>query len=282
MTEESLVTEDGLKLRRRTWNAAGKTRGIVAIAHGYGEYAGRYGWVAARLNAAGYSVDSIDARGHGESDGPRVSIRSVDELASDFGGLCDRILQDTRAPLFLLGHSLGSLVAIQTLLPRQDAIAGLVLSGNALDGRNNMPAVAFPILHLLGRVLPNVRVLPALKAQDISTDPSVVMAYQNDPLVDRGHWRLATGSAVMKAIKACRDALPAIRVPLFVIHGAHDRMLSPAGAEFAMERAGSADRQLLICPGEYHEPLSGLSRDATVAALIAWLDHHGAGTEAPA
>jgi alpha-beta hydrolase superfamily lysophospholipase len=234
------------------------------------------------LNAAGYAVESIDARGHGESDGPRVSIRSVDELASDFGGLCDRILQDTRAPLFLLGHSLGSLVAIQTLLPRQDAIAGLVLSGNALDGRNNLPAAAFPILRLLARVLPNVRVLPALRAQDISTDPAVVMAYENDPLVDHGRWRLATGSAVMKAITASRGALPAIRVPLFVIHGEHDRMLSPAGAEFAMQRAGSADRQLLICPDEFHEPLSGLSRDATVAALIAWLDHHGGGTEAPA
>jgi alpha-beta hydrolase superfamily lysophospholipase len=117
------------------------------------------------------------------------------------------------------------------------------------------------------------------KAQDISTDPAVVTAYENDPLVDHGRWRLATGSAVMKAITACRGALPAIRVPLFVIHGEHDRMLSPAGAEFAMERAGSVDRRLLICPGEYHEPLSGLSKDATVAALVAWLDHHGGGTE---
>ena len=251
-----------------------KSRGIVAIAHGYGEHAGRYGWVASCLNGAGYTVESIDARGHGESEGPRVFIHAVEDLARDFGGLCDRILQERRAPLFVLGHSLGTLVAILALSTRQKSIAGVILSGNALEGRSNLPAAAIPVLHLLARVVPNLRLLPALVAKDISTDPSVVKAYESDPLVDRGRWRLATGSAIMKAIKTCRNALPALQIPLFVLHGEKDRMLSVDGATFAMQHAGSADKQLLVCPSDYHEPLSGLCKERAVAALIAWLNRH--------
>lgn len=274
MTEETMITGRGLRLRRRTWSAGPGARATVAIAHGYGEHAGRYAQLALRLNAAGYSVDSIDARGHGESEGARVSIESVDDLAGDFAALCDRIVHDSALPLFVLGHSLGTLVAIKAIRERQDAIAGLILSGNALDGRSNLPAPAIPVLHLLARVIPNLRLLPALVAQDISTDPAVVAAYESDPLVDRGRWRVKSGSAIMKAIAECRDVLPEIRVPLFVVHGGKDRMLSVAGAHFAIQLAGSADKQLLVCPDEFHEPLSGLGKDAVIAALVAWLDKH--------
>lgn len=278
MAVDSFIAEDGTKLKRRSWPTGDRPKATVAIAHGIGEHGGRYGWVAARLNAAGYAVEAIDARGHGESGGMRVLIRSVSDLARDYGGFCDRLLAEGHAPLFMLGHSLGSLVAIQAALPRQQSIAGVILSGNALDGRNNLPSPAIPVLHVLARLVPNARLLPALVAKDISTDPAVVEAYENDLLVDCGRWRVATGSAIMKAIKFSRHALPALKLPLFVIHGEKDRMLLVAGAHFAIQQAGSDDKQLLICRGEYHEPLSGLSKDTVVAALIEWLDGRAAGT----
>jgi len=277
MLTDSFTAQDGTRLKRRSWPASDRPAGdrpkaTIAIAHGIAEYSGRYGHVAARLNAAGYAVEGLDARGHGESDGTRVLIRSVGDLARDYGGFCDQLLAEGRTPLFMLGHSLGSLVEIQAALPRQQKLAGLVLSGNALDGRNNLPPPALPVLHFLARLVPNARLLPALAAKDVSTDPEVVTAYDKDPLVDRGRWRVATGSAIMKAIKNCRENLPALKVPLFLIHGAEDRMLKAAGAHYAMEHVGSSDKQLLICPGEFHEPLSGLGKDAAIAAMISWLD----------
>jgi alpha-beta hydrolase superfamily lysophospholipase len=274
MAQESIISGDGTKLRRRTWTARSEVKGIVAIAHGHGEHSGRYEWLASRLNGAGFTVEAIDARGHGESEGPRVLIRDFNLLVRDFGALCDQILQNEHAPLFMLGHSLGSLVTIGAVLPRQESIAGVILSGNALEGRKNLPSAAIPMLHVLARIMPNLRLLPALNAPDISTDPDVVRTYENDPLVDRGRWRLVTGSEIMKTIKLCRTALPGIHVPLFVIHGDKDRMLSVDGATFAIERTGSADKQLLICPGEYHEPLSGLGKEKAVTALIGWLSSH--------
>ena len=274
MAYDSFIAEDGTQLKRRSWPAGDRPKATVVIAHGIAEHGGRYAWVAAQLNAAGYAVETLDARGHGESGGTRVLIRSVGDLARDYGAFCDGLLTEGHTPLFMLGHSLGSLVVIQAALTRQKSIAGVILSGNALDGRNNLPPPAIPILHVLARLIPNARLLPGLAAKDVNTDPAVVEAYDNDPLVDRGRWRVATGSAIMKAIKIARDSLYALNVPLLVIHGDKDRMLNIAGAHFAMEQAASADKELLVCPGEFHEPLTGLTRESTIAALIAWLDRH--------
>ena len=198
MEADSFITAvDGTRLRRRSWPAGDHPRAAIAIAHGIGEHGGRYAWLAGRLNAAGYAVEALDARGHGESGGTRVLIRSVGDLARDYGAFCDQLLADGRTPLFMLGHSLGSLVVIQAVLPRQSSIAGVILSGNALDGRNNLPAPAIPVLNVLAKLIPNARLLPALVAKDVSTDAAVVQAYENDPLVDRCRWRVATGSAIM-------------------------------------------------------------------------------------
>src|SRR5687767_7791613 len=104
---ESFIAEDGTQLKRRSWPAGERPKATVAIAHGIGEHGGRYAWVASRLNSAGYAVEAMDARGHGESGGTRVLIRSVSDLARDYGGFCDQLLAEGRSPLFMLGHSLG-------------------------------------------------------------------------------------------------------------------------------------------------------------------------------
>ena len=42
-------------------------RAIIQIAHGMGEHAKRYAWVASQLAAQGYAVYASDHRGHGET-----------------------------------------------------------------------------------------------------------------------------------------------------------------------------------------------------------------------
>jgi len=111
MRAESFIAEDGTQLKRRSWPAGERPKATVAIAHGIGEHGGRYAWVASRLNSAGYAVEAMDARGHGESGGTRVLIRSVSDLARDYGGFCDQLLAEGRSNkevATLLGLSLST------------------------------------------------------------------------------------------------------------------------------------------------------------------------------
>jgi acylglycerol lipase len=66
-------------------------------------------------------------RGHGRSAGPRVSSPSIDAYLDDL----DRVMAVVRAaepgrPVFLLGHSLGGLIATLYALERDPALAGLL------------------------------------------------------------------------------------------------------------------------------------------------------------
>ncbi len=267
-----LSTPDDLKLRRRTWRPADKAQAIVVIVHGVMEHTGRWDELARQLAGAGFVVTGTDYRGHGESEGRRVAIDSIDTLSGDLNQLCATVLQELPdVPLFVLGHSLGSLVSLKYCLRYRPNLRGLVLSGNALAARDNLPAFALAILPTLARILPHVRLPPALHAEDISTDPAVVAAYERDPLVDRGRWRLQTTSAALKAALECRRHMREITVPLLVLHGESDKMISTSGARFAVENACSEDKTLGLYPNEFHEPLTGVQKQTVRKDLIDWL-----------
>ena len=87
-------TDCSLHLQR--WPAAGNARGTVLIVHGLGEHIGRYGAVAAQLNAAGWHVVGYDHRGHGRSEGPRGAIADSRRAAAPtWRAVIDR-LRDAR------------------------------------------------------------------------------------------------------------------------------------------------------------------------------------------
>ena len=75
MSETAAFTLDGHAgtLAGRRWPHE-NPRYVALLCHGYGEHAGRYDHVAARLGADGAVVYAIDHLGHGLSDGERVLV----------------------------------------------------------------------------------------------------------------------------------------------------------------------------------------------------------------
>src|SRR5579863_1139178 len=124
----------GSRARRivwQSWSPAGDQplKGVVTIAHGYGEHMGRYQHVAERLNEAGFMVYALDHHGHGRSGGTRGRVR----LAAAVDDLDRLIVTVSRArnpdrPQFLLGHSMGGAIALRYAMAHQRRLAGLVLS----------------------------------------------------------------------------------------------------------------------------------------------------------
>ncbi len=91
--------------------------------------------MAERLSRARYAVYAADHPGHGRSPGTRgnidsmaAAVQGVDMLARLAGQ------RHPDVPLFVYGHSLGGLIALQYLTGTPDeAIRGGVLSAPALD-----------------------------------------------------------------------------------------------------------------------------------------------------
>ena len=114
-------------------------RAVVHIAHGMAEHAARYARLAERLTAAGIAISAADHRGHGQTakELPARGIFSTENgwkiATDDLRDMLQRAAErHPEVPLFLMGHSMGSLLSQQLLTdggPAVDRLAGAVLSG---------------------------------------------------------------------------------------------------------------------------------------------------------
>lgn len=268
-TSSTIAAADGLMLFERHWLPDGDPRADLVIVHGYAEHSGRYEHVGTLLAGRGYAVHAFDLRGHGESGGRRVFVRSVDEYLGDLDAFLGRNRCAGR-PLFLLGHSMGGTIVTLEVVTRQPAVDGLILSGPALTASGTSPIMA-RIVQIIARFLPGLR-LRQLDATAVSRDPAVVTAYEADPLVDRGKMYAGTAAAMMRAMRTIDHDVSRIRLPLLVMHGTEDRLADPQGSRSLHERASSPDKTLRLYAGLHHEIFNEPEQNEVLGDLVAWLD----------
>ena len=274
-------TRDGLALPLRHWTTGGAAHGTVLLVHGLGEHIGRYAHVAAHLTARGWDVTGYDQRGHGAAPGKRGVLRAADDLLDDLG----RVLGAVRtmasafagtapdataaAPLVLIGHSMGGLVAAQFVAEGRGAVDALVLSSPALDaGLSFAQRVQLAVGHAL---VPDLAMGNQLDAERISHDPAVVAAYQADPLVhDRVSARLARALVDGGALVRARAA--AWTVPTLLLWAGDDRLVAPAGSAAFAAAAPPAVVTARRFDGLWHELFNELDRAPVFDALDAWME----------
>ncbi len=270
----TIITDNGLALATRRWSPRGRPRAAVVIVHGIGEHSGRYAHVAAHLMLHDYAVYSFDLRGHGRSEGePRAYVESFDEYLDDLDRFLAHVRSETDTlPLFLLGHSLGGGIAAYYVIERgADGLAGLILSSAALK----IPADLSPLLQkaagVLSRYVPKLP-LTKIDTSDLSRDPAVVRAYEQDPLVYTGGVRPRVGAELLRTAEHIQAHTDAFTLPLYLFHGTADKITDPDGSRFVYEHAPSNDKTLNVYEGFYHETMNEPERDRVLDDLVAWLD----------
>ncbi|MGI8922411.1 MAG: lysophospholipase [Solirubrobacteraceae bacterium] len=276
MTEprtQSFSGEGGTEIHWKHWPGPRRPAGTVVIAHGGGEHSGRYQHVADRLNEEDFAVFALDHRGHGESEGKPGLIEDLGELVSDLGTMISIAREEQpKKELFLLGHSMGGCVALDYTLDREDTLDGLVLSAPlARLGTAN------PIEMLAARVLSVVRPSFGVFKVDsatVSSNPEVVRAYDEDPLVLHDKMAAKTITEIAGAIKSFPKRLPDLRLPLLVMVGTADQLVPPSAARMVHDRAGSVEKQLIEYDGLFHEILNEPEQEQVMDDLVGWLKSH--------
>lgn len=264
----------GTRLVRRSWPPAGSPRASIVLVHGYAEHSERYAWVGEQLAAAGFAVHAYDLRGHGRSEGPRARVASFREHLDDLDAFFGVVRQEAGAgPLFLLGHSMGGLVAALYAAVRRPAINGLVLSGPAAEEPGRGVRVVAKVFGGVAKVAPG---LPTRKlaAATVSRDPAVVKAYDEDPLVYRGGIPAATIAAFPRAIARLYKDAANITMPLLIVHGTADELASVAGSQALFDRVASNDRVFKQYEGLAHEVLNEPEKATVLADIRGWLEGH--------
>jgi alpha-beta hydrolase superfamily lysophospholipase len=282
---QRITTPDGRQLHMMQWPAlhAKPVHGTVQIVHGLGEHIGRYAGLAVVLNAAGWHVLGHDHWGHGRSEGARGSLPASDHLCllRDIATVRDQGRCEGR--VVLLGHSLGGLVAARYVaedLGPQPAdwlrgVDGLVLSSPALDiGLGPLKRL---LLGVLNPLAPSLPLGNGLDPDWISSDPVVVQAYENDPLV---HKRVTP-----RLVRFMADAIDTVqarasqwRVPTLLQWAGADRCVRPAGSVAFAAAAPGGVLSAQPLAGFAHEIYNEPGREQAFAKLRRWLSqfevHH--------
>ncbi len=278
-SEGTYTTSDGLQLRILTWlpEEGAKINGVVVIAHGLGEHAGRYEHVADALTAAGFAVRALDHRGHGRSGGLRGHVDEFAQLPRDLAA----VVQAFRAehpglPAVVMGHSLGGLVTLQFHINHPDhGLDGLILSNPLLAVAFVPPRWKTMAARLLGRIAPRLRLDNELDTSEISRDPAEVKAYEDDPLV---HRLISTRlfNEMMAAAARTPASASSFRLPTLWVLGGSDKIVSAKAGE-AFARTLPADATTIrVWPESYHEPHNDLDKAEVIEAIVGWVQERTA------
>ena len=302
METRTLTTADGHIMHYHCWLPAQAPLATLAIAHGMGEHAARYDWVAGQLNEAGFAVYAQDHRGHGLSSSPEyfgdMGADGWNRTISDAAELRALIQSNHPGlPHALLGHSMGAMLAQQYLYRFGEGLDAAVISGS--------PGLGSWLQLWLGHTIARFESWrqgadgESELLQDrlfgssnepfeadcesptgfewLSRDEDQVRKYVADPACG---FVLRAGS-VANLMAGAREARKARSVagipgglPLYVFSGSADPV---HGEEKGLKRLLTAYRAQLsnvdyrLYPGGRHEMLNETNRDEVVADLIAWL-----------
>lgn len=289
-------TDDGVRLRYAVFpKTGGPPRGTVCLVQGRTEFIEKYFETIADFQSRGFAVATFDWRGQGGSqrlirNRKYGHVESFEKYWIDLKSFHGSILlPDCPAPYYLVGHSMGGLVALhsaardrmmfdrvfltapmigldrQPLSPSGMSTVATALSffglgalpvGRAADKPMSEAAFAGnPVTSDLGRYMRSVEVLNARRDLEI-TLPTV-------------RWAAAAFSAMAEAQQ---DAFPAsIKVPVLILAAGNDQVVSTA----VIEQFGLRMRtgRHVVVPAARHELLmeTDIVRGQVLAAFDAFI-----------
>ncbi len=256
----------------QAWLPDGAARAVIVISHGLGEHGGRYVPLASQLVEKGFAVHALDHRGHGRSGGPRANIERFDYVVSDLGSFLGRAQRlHPGLPVILLGHSMGGAIALGCGLKYENALRALVLSAPALAVAEAPPLLKRLTVRALSALRPDTGVM-TISPRAISRDPSVVRAYESDPLVFHGAIPARTIAELLDAMDTLQQSAHELRLPVLIQHGSADEIVPLPAAQHIYQHLGlERRRSIRIYNGLYHEIYNEPEKDRVIGDLVSWL-----------
>jgi alpha-beta hydrolase superfamily lysophospholipase len=252
-TTGEFASSDGIKIFYRQYQAESE-RACMVIAHGVGEHSGRYGNVIERVLPKGFSVWAPDHRGHGQSGGKRGHVLNFVQYLTDLRLTVELAKKDMPGgmPCFLLGHSMGGLIALYFAQHYPELIDGVVASSPCLGMVIEIPAVKKVLGSFMSYVWPGMTMGSGLDATKISRDENVVSAYENDPLVhDRVSARFFT--ELLAAIESVNQQASTLNVPVLLQVAGEDYLVNADSSKHFFEKLTLQDKTLHVYDDLYHE-----------------------------
>ena len=266
------VNPDGMELFYQYWQSP-EHRANLIITHGIGEHSGRYRHVVNFMQGKGVTIIAGDHQGHGLSAGKRGHVKQFHHFARDLEVIRQTTLsiQDNK-PTFLLGHSLGGLIAIDHLINGpQDYYAGVIFSSPAFGINVPVPAWKYLLARILNFIMPSFTMANGINPDDLSRDRNEVEIYKKDELV---HDRISVSMflTMLKVIDEVHKRAGEVTLPVLLMLGGNDKVISTDEALKLYSLLGTVDKKQYICPISNHELFNEIDRTHNLEEMWLWIN----------
>ncbi len=260
--------------RVHIWEPAAPRAVILAI-HGGMAHAGDYVTPALYFRQHGIATAAYDLCGH--QDARRVDIPGFGVFLDDSVAFLQWVKQQYPGlPIYVMGHSMGALIATHLGLGRfagDAAIKGFILSSPYYVNAIKVSPVLLALAGVLGALAPRMKV-PLAPLTDMLTHDSAITARHHDDERDGIRATEITvrfGNALTHAQQGLAPRMPAWKHRLFAVVAGDDKLADADAAEKMLKSVPPALLTYQRHPQNYHENFNELNRGQIFADILGWM-----------
>jgi acylglycerol lipase len=264
----------GTDILYRKWDAApigASPRAVFLLVHGLGAHSARWDFLAGFLARHGYASYGIELRGFGRTpERPRGHVDSLSVWKRDVLTLRELVAAEYPGlKIFILGESLGGLIAFSLAGCDPEAFAGQILISPAFRSAVKFPLSAYLKLAALIAVKPDTTIPVPFTSAMCTRDTAYQAVMDTNPDELRVASLKCLWSTLLEQGRAKRLA-KALRVPsLFLISG-KDMLVDERVGRRMFKKLALDDKSLLEYPDMLHALSIDLDRERVFEDIVGW------------
>lgn len=256
----------------RVWQAV-DPKAVVLLVHGLGAHSARWEYTADFLTKNGYACYAPELRGFGEtSERPRGHIDSFNIYYNDLAELTALAqAENSRRKIFLLGESLGGLIAFLAAAKDPGKYAGLIMISPAF--KNGMKFSALEYLNAFIVMIFDPK--KAIKMPFTSAQCTRDEDYQRKMNADDRELRVASARVLWNTLTAqlsAQSRLKRSNLPALFLVAGQDYLVDPAASRQAFKKLAAEDKTIIEYPKMHHALSIELGREKVFNDILLWLE----------
>jgi alpha-beta hydrolase superfamily lysophospholipase len=248
-------------------------RAVVLLVHGLGAHSARWEFLAGFLSARGYASYALELRGFGQTpERPRGHVDSFRVYDRDILSLCEIAGREHPAKkIFLLGESLGGLIAFNLAGRNPAPFAGAVLISPSFGNGMKFPLSSYATLvtHVLFKPKKTIPV-PFTSAMCTRDEAYRAVMDGNPDELREASLKLLMGT--LGEQRAAKRFAGTLAVPMLFLVAGRDKLVDARAERRMFEALAAGDKTIREYPEMFHALSIELGREAVFQDIAAWLD----------
>ncbi|MFH1395206.1 MAG: alpha/beta fold hydrolase [Candidatus Omnitrophota bacterium] len=267
---QSIITDEKSAVMYRKWHAQ-KTEAVFLLVHGLGAQSERWDSLANFFTQNGISSYAVELKGFGETEGLRGHVASFDIYINTICRMYDIVQSECPGKkIFIMGESLGGLIAFQTVLQKSGLFDGMICISPAFSS-----VLKFSILKYIKIISalfykPRKQFEMPFNAEMCTRD----IVYQETIDTDDREHRFASARLLWCTFTAQINSIirkNRIKIPVLFLLAGKDAIVNSKISKFVFRGVKARDKKLIFYPGMHHALSIEIDKEKVFKDILEWM-----------